>query len=112
LTFEEVVSQAREVTLEHGGHVPMLIAEGTEQSVVVRITEFDSTFDGCRQQMFELGFTLARKDMPELLDQVFFICEAWMNLVTDKKVAVPPSQDPKRKEILFISHLDTRKNID
>jgi hypothetical protein len=112
LTFEEVVRQAYEVTLEQGSHIPTVIAEGSEQSVVVRITELANTFEGRRQQMFELGFTLARKDLLGILDQVFFICEAWMNLATNKKAAVPPSQDSKRKEILLISHLDTRKNVD
>lgn len=109
LTFEEVTCQAHEITLKQGRHVTMVIAEGSEQTVIARIQELDSTFEGRRQQMFELGFALARKDLLGLLDQVFLICEAWMSLATDKTTAIPPSKDPKRKEVLMVSHLDTRR---
>jgi hypothetical protein len=112
LTFEEVTRQARETTLEHGGHVPMLIVEGSEQTVIVRIEDLASDSEGRRRQMFELGFTLAQKDLLGMLDQVFFICEAWMSQATDKEGTMPPSEDPKRKEIMLISHLDTRNNTD
>ena len=57
--------------------------------------------------MFTTGAVLAQSGEVGVLNQVFFITEAWMNRADDtEQPAIRPSQDPQRKEILLISSMN------
>ncbi len=106
LTLEDIARIAKEVGMEHGGHVAMIVAEGSRRSVVGQLPEFAGTHEGRARQMFAAGFTLAKSGEIGVLRQVFFVSEAWMSAAKEGKLpGVPPSQDPNRKEVLIITSL-------
>jgi hypothetical protein len=106
LTFEEVTRVAKEVLLQHGNHVPTVIADGSKQAVVTQILEMADTHERRVRQMFETGFFLARSGEVGALKQAFFITEAWLSVAkVDEPPKVRPAQDPQRKEVLLISSL-------
>jgi len=89
LTLEIVAQRVSESTLEHGGHQPTLIIEDAENQLAVL-------------QFVTLPATFAEREQ-----QMFFVTEGWMSLMTDdQSPEVRPSQDPDRKEVLLISQID------
>jgi hypothetical protein len=105
-TFERVVSKAREFTLKEGGHIPVLIAQGRTGNVVMGM-EIPPGFRGERfDLMFAAGMHVAKGDRVGQLEEVFFISEGWMSVAEEKPPAAPPSQDPKRIEVLQITGID------
>ncbi len=113
LTIEQVAAIAKETILRDGYHIPMMLVDGSKNHVAIQITEVGDTFEERQRQMFQAGFALAQENVIGSLEQVFFVTEAWMSAGTqDKEPVYPPSQDPNRKEILFISCLNvlTREN--
>lgn len=106
LSLEDVAQFAKAVALQDGYHRPTLIAEGERQAIVTQIESIAPTHEGRAQQMFTLGAVLAESGELGVLQQVFFITEAWMSVATtDEPPHVPPSQDPQRREILVVSRL-------
>lgn len=106
LSLDEVAQFAKTVTLEDGYHRPTIIVEGALQVIATQIENVAPTHEGRAQQMFMLGAVLAERGDLGVLQQVFFITEAWMSVsTTDKPPHVLPSQDPHRKEILVVSRL-------
>ncbi len=106
LTLEDIARLAKEVAMEHGGHVAMIVAEGSRRSVIGQLLQFSRTHEGRVRQMFAAGFTLGRSGEVGALRQVFFVSEAWMSAASEGKLPdVPPSQDPNRKEVLIITSL-------
>jgi len=109
LSLEKVIHLAKEVTLRDGRHIPTVIADGNIQTAIAQLVELAETHQGRVRQMFITGFALAQSGQVGALKQVFFISEAWMSMVHERKLPDhPPSQDPNRKEILFISNLKVR----
>lgn len=109
LSLPEVAHLAQEVLLRDGMHLPTVIAEGSEQTAITQIASLASTHEERAQQMFIAGFTLAQSRLVGRLRQVFFIAEGWMSEAEEGKLPeYPPSQDPRRKEILFVSSLQVR----
>jgi hypothetical protein len=104
ITFEEVTRVAKEMLLQHGNHVPTLIVEGSKETVVTQVLDVADTNEGRVQQMFEVGYSLARSGEVGTLRQVYFVIETWMSTVDPgEQPAIRPSQDPQRKEILLIT---------
>lgn len=104
LTLEAVARRSQETLLVDGRHTPTLIAEGNRQTIISVIDSFAAVQERRSQQMFSLGLALAQSGEVGVLHQVFFISEAWMSTAdVDKPLKHPPSQDPKRKEILMIA---------
>jgi hypothetical protein len=105
-TLEEVTRLARKVALEHGGHVPLLIAEGGNGAVVGQLEDLPNTHQGRVRYLHAAGARLAQSREVGVLERVFFVCEGWMSTVReDGTMEMPPSQDPDRTEVLFISSL-------
>jgi hypothetical protein len=110
-TLEDVARQAQEVTLKDGRHVPMLLINGDNQSIATALTELPSTHEARRELMRLAGHAVAQSGTATKLEQVFFICEAWMSVAKeDGTIDVPPSQDPNRLEVLIISSLEVASN--
>jgi hypothetical protein len=107
MTFQEVAEKAQESTLQHGGHVPLLMIEGNKEVALCQITEVADTAQGRAGQMLVIGETLANSIDFGVLQQVFFVTEGWMSMADDGKIPdTPPSQDPQRLEVLTVSGLD------
>jgi hypothetical protein len=106
LSLEEVAQFAKTVTLEDGYHRPTVIVEGALQVIATQLESIAPTHEGRAQQMFMLGAVLAERSELGVLQQVFFITEAWMSIATkDNPPRILPSQDPQRKEILAVSRM-------
>ncbi|MGQ9851565.1 MAG: hypothetical protein ACUVSU_16105 [Aggregatilineaceae bacterium] len=106
LSLPEVARLAQDTLLRDGTHLPTVIAEGSEQTAIAQIAYLAGTHEERAQQLFIAGFTLAQSRLVGRLRQVFFIAEGWMSEAEEGKLPeYPPSQDPRRKEVLFVSSL-------
>ena len=106
LPLDTVVQTATAVLLRDGYHVPTLIAEGERQSIVTQLKPLAATSEGRAQQLYALGAILAETGELGVLQQVFFITEAWLSLATSEHPPhFPPSEDPQRTEILVVSRM-------
>lgn len=104
LTLEDVVRSAQEMLLRQDNHPPTGLAEGSLQAVVFQFGEFGKTVMERARLMFEAGLGLAQSQQIGELRQVFFIMEGWMSGPGQgQRPILPPSQDPRRKEVLIIS---------
>lgn len=105
LTLEQVATNAKEVLLQQGYHLPTLIVQGDQRTVVAQFDDFGETHDERAQNFFTAGMVLARDSQVGRLQQLFFIAEGWMSRTQDGQPPhQPPSQDPKRLEILIVTH--------
>jgi hypothetical protein len=83
-----------------------LIIEGSKHTAVIGMPDIAETHDERLQQMALVGFVTAHRGEVGKLRQVFLITEAWMSTAEQGKPPhYPPSQDPKRKEVLVVSQL-------
>ncbi|MBZ0285239.1 MAG: hypothetical protein K8L97_31185 [Anaerolineae bacterium] len=107
--LEDVVAIAKSIILEHGWHAPTLIIEGNRKSVIMQLVNIESTHEGRVQQMYMAGRVVGETGQLGTLKQVFFVSEGWMSLGDgDNAPEMPPSQDPQRKEVLFVSSLQAQ----
>lgn len=103
-TLAEVSRIAQENVLTYGKHAPTVIAEGDRRTLIVQIDPLAPTHAGRAEQMFVLGLTLAASGEVGVLQQVFFVSEAWMSIAEPgKPLELPPSEDPQRREVLMIA---------
>jgi len=109
MTLEEVARLAKASALEHGGHVAMVIAEGSNRSVVGQLPELAATHEGRARQMFGAGLALGQRGEVGNLEQVFFVTEGWMSGGEGRLPQIPPSQDPNRKEVLVVSNFTVQE---
>ena len=105
LTPREVAWLATQSALEHGGHVPTLIVEGSMRHVIGHLADLPETHEGRVQRLFSIGVSLGRIRAVGKLEQVFFISEGWLSMGEEgRPPRMLPSQDPDRKEVLFVFH--------
>jgi hypothetical protein len=115
ITLEEVISNAKEILLRDGNHVPVLIVEGSKSLVAGQIPDLPATHGERLEMMHLLGQAAARSGRIDRLQQIFMVSEGWMSEPSeDKPTDMPSSQDPDRKEVLIISVIqvkESRKNL-
>jgi hypothetical protein len=105
LTLEAVAHTARQIALRDGSHLPTLIAEGSAGIMAGQLLDLPETHEEKVGQMFASGFVLGQSQKTGRLEQVYFISEGWMSLAEgEQPPAWRPSQDPERREVLFIGH--------
>ena len=108
-TIEEIASIAKENLRRDGFHIPTIIAQGSRTTVAFQFTEFGRTPQARRQHLYQAGILVGQEGAVGILWQVFYVGEGWMSRSeTDKAPDQLPSQDPQRKEILFVAHGDVR----
>ena len=111
ISFEEIVSNAKEVMLRNGKHIPTLIAEGGKNIVVGQIPDLPPTHGERLELMRFLGQATARSGRVDQLHQVFMVSEGWMSVASeDKPPTIRASQDPDRKEVLIISAIQVKEH--
>lgn len=104
LTLEQVAQQAKDTTLSLGSHIPTLIAEGDLRAAIAQLQPLAETHEGRKAQMFLNGLMLVQSGEVGVLQQVFFISEAWLSAARkERDLVIPPSRDPQRKEVLMVS---------
>src|SRR5688572_9487942 len=104
ITLEEIVSNAKEVMLREGTHIPVLIVEADNKLVAGQISYMPPTHGERVELMHHLGQATAKSGRVNQLQQVFMVHEGWMSVATEDKAAeVRPSEDPDRKEVLIVS---------
>ena len=104
VTFEEVISKAKETMLRDGKHVPLLIIEGDKTTAIGHIADMPVTHGERVGLLRFLGETTAKGGRIDKLHQVFMVSEGWFSTASDAKPAeMRPSKDPNRKEVLIIS---------
>jgi hypothetical protein len=92
--------------LRDGQHVPLLLVEGRTGDVSIPMTDLSPNYEQRLQQFLTAGYLLATSGHVGELRQLFFISEGWYTSKDKGTVRQPPpSQDPKRKEILIVSQL-------
>ena len=110
LSIEVVAEQAKERALATGGHEPTILAKGTLETIAIQPPELGATHEERHRQMFGIGFLVGDSHLLGKLQQVFLITEGWLSKAEKKKAPVyPPSQDPKRKEVLVVSEINVDK---
>lgn len=114
LTLEAVTHHAIDTLLRDGRHVPTLIVEGSQTGVLIQIGDIPPTHEERMEQMFTLGFSLARYEAIGKLNQVFLIMEGWMSIAeSGELLQQPPPQDPLRREVLIIaSYAPDEKSVE
>ena len=104
LGFEEIVSNAKDVILKDGKHVPILIVDGDQGLLISQLNELPATHHERAELMRFIGMTTAMSGKLKSLKQIFMVSEGWMSVAKkDGQPMVPPSQDPDRKEVLIVS---------
>lgn len=106
LTIPEVTARAKQLLLDEGIHPATLIAEGDKETIVNVVGSLAPTHEARAQQMFLLGLLLAQVGEVGVLQQAFLVCEGWMRVLDNGELPeLPPSQDPKRAEMLVVSRM-------
>ena len=109
-TLNTVSKMAQEAALLKGYHVPLLLADGDLNALVLSLDELAESHQARAQQLFFIGMMMAQGGQVGVLQQVFFVSEGWMSVAEDgKSIEQMPSQDPKRKEVLLVSQLQVEE---
>lgn len=110
ITIEEIISNAKEIMLRDGQHIPTLIVEGSKSLVGGQIPDLPATHGERVELMRFLGQAAAKSGRVDQLQQVFLVSEGWMSEPReDKPKDIRPSQDPNRKEVLIISAIQMKE---
>ena len=104
ITIEEIISNAKEVMLREGKHIPVLIVEGGKNLIAGQIPNMPPTHGERVELMRFLGQAAAKSGKIDQLKQVFMVTEGWMSEPSeDIPERIRPSGDPNKKEVLIIS---------
>ncbi len=111
ISFEEIISNAKEIMLRDGYHVPVVIMEIDKKLMGAQIPDMPATHGERLQLMHFLGQAAAKSGRVDQLQEVFLVHEGWMSVATeDKQANMIPSQDPEKKEVLIISAVQIKEN--
>jgi len=111
ITFEEIISNAKEIMVRDGNHVPILIVEGNKNSAAGQIPDLPETHEERMKLMHLLGQAMANSGRIDQLKQVFMVTEGWMSIVSnEEQIETHPSEDPDRREVLIISAIQMTEN--
>ena len=80
ITLEEIISNAKEIMLREGKHVPVLIVEGGSSLIAGQIPDMPPTHGERMELMHFLGQVAAKSGRIDQLKQVFMVTEGWMSL--------------------------------
>jgi hypothetical protein len=110
ITLEEIISNAKEIMMRDGKHVPVLIMEADNKVVAGQIPDMPPTHGERVELMRFLGQAAAKSGKVNNLQQVFMVTEGWMSEPSvDGDELLPPSEDPKRKEVLIVSAIQMKE---
>lgn len=107
INIDFIALMAKEHLLEHGTHVPTVIAIGTCGKGIGQLDGALDSHEERVQAMRVLGKVFRREGSVGQLLKIYFVSEGWMS-VAKKPGAdlMRPSLDPNRIEVLVVSELD------
>src|SRR5919201_1090347 len=79
ITIEEIVSNAKEIMIRNGKHVPLLIMEADNKVAAGQIPDISPTHGERVELMRFLGQVVAKSGRVNHLQQVFMVTEGWMS---------------------------------
>lgn len=79
ITLEEIVSNAQEIMMRDGKHVPVLIMEADNKVMAGQILDMPPTHGERVELMHFLGQAAAKSGRVNQLQQVFMVTEGWMS---------------------------------
>ena len=79
--LDEITNIAKENILKFGGHVPMIIVEGSNGSSIAQFESLAETHEEKTRMMFAAGADIARSNRIGEIWQVFFVSEGWMSMM-------------------------------
>ncbi len=110
ITLEEIVSNAKEIMIRDGKHVPILIMEANNKVVAGQIPDMPPTHGERVELMRFLGQAAAKSGRVNQLQQVFMVTEGWMSEPREEEgKLIRPSEDPHRKEVLIVSAIQMKE---
>lgn len=110
ITIEEIISNAKEIMLRDGQHIPTLIVEGSKSLVGGQIPDLPATHGERVALMRFLGQAAAKSGRVDGLQQIFLVTEGWMSVANeDKPAEMRPSEDPEKKEVLIVSAIQVKE---
>ncbi|SRR6266540_3853299 len=110
VTLEEIISNAKEIMVRDGNHLPTLILEASKSLVVGKIPDLPPTHGERVELMRFLGQAAAKSGRVDQIQQIFMVTEGWMSVASeDKPPEIQPSQDPNRKEVLIITAIQIKE---
>ncbi|MFC1961060.1 hypothetical protein ACFLYO_10160 [Chloroflexota bacterium] len=105
-SLENLAHSAKELTLQMGWHAPTLLVAGSKQRIGGQFEHMPPSHEDRVRLMYAAGKNFGEQDVLGSLQQVVFITEAWVSVLSEGEAFRQPSQDPERKEVLCISRLD------
>ena len=98
ITLEEIVSNAKEIMMQDGKHVPVVILEADNKVMAGQIPDMPPTHGERVELMRFLGQAAAKSGRINELQQVFMVTEGWMSELREEGGnLIRPSEDPHRK---------------
>jgi hypothetical protein len=109
MNISDILSMAKESIMKNGEHAPMLYVEGKQGDVTMAyFADLPATTLERQIMLFGLGreHGITHPDNP--VQEVYFISEAWVSTAMHKGKPKynAPSEDPNKKEMLIVLHLD------
>lgn len=105
-----IVEMAKEGMLKNGSHTPTLIAEGQTGKAAIYFLGYlpETTFEK-QKMLFGIGREHGIGHPGNIPTQCYFVSEAWVSIQKEgeERKYRSPSEDPNRKEMLIILHLNT-----
>ncbi len=105
LAIDLIASQAREMTLREGWHVPTLIAVGTTSTIGGAFDEMPDTHGERVRMMYAAGQAMGEDDVVGALRQVVFITEGWLRVVPREEALEQLAEDADRIEVLCVARM-------
>jgi hypothetical protein len=92
ISLAEIISNAKEIMLRDGQHLPTLIVEGSKTLVAGQIPDLPATHSERVELMRFLGQAAAKSGRVDQLQQVFMVSEGWMSEPSgDRQADIRPS---------------------
>lgn len=113
MKIKEITEWAKEFMLKDGTHAPTLFVEtDAPQMVIAELADIPGTSTERLPYFLAAGRKLAADYPGGRVREVAFIVMAWasMHAIGQPAPKMRPSQDPKRIELLTISHLTVNAN--
>lgn len=112
-TFDAMCETARHVLLVQGQHGPQLVLGTDTELIVAALVGMPEDFEERHREVGVAVRQLRRKARARTLRSAFFICEAWIALVTAEELERGnwrPRDNPNRKEVISVVGRDVEGN--
>lgn len=113
MDIQAIIAQAKAYILSQGYHPVTLYMEDAHQIYLYRFANFPGTTRERQHTLCSLGFAYRKEFADKPIQHLSLVAEAWVSTTTrgERPTYRRPSEDPDRKELLIILHLDATCRI-